>query len=95
MQEPKPTPLSPQQVGLLEKLAEKHRHWDRLLGLGKPGARQLRAIIRSDLATYERQLERCRPCTACAGTGRGSATDPIIPCAACRGSGLHKAEAPE
>jgi len=92
MQEPKPTPLTPQQEGLLRQLIDKLKGWDKLLSMGKPGANRLRTILRAELADYERKLERERPCHDCVGTGRGSVTDPIIPCGTCKGSGLANLE---
>lgn len=52
--------LTPGQERLLEQLIAKLTKWDNLLGLGKPGARQLRGIIRAEIETYKDQLIRGR-----------------------------------
>lgn len=55
-----PQRLTPGQERLLEQLIAKLTKWDNLLGLGKPGARQLRGIIRAKIETYKDQLIRGR-----------------------------------
>lgn len=92
MEAPNPTPLTPQQECLLRQLIGKLTGWSDLLKMGKPGANQVRKHIEAELAEYQRKLERERPCHDCVGTGRGSATDPIIPCGTCKGSGLANLE---
>ncbi|MGE3230298.1 MAG: hypothetical protein AB7J30_12775 [Hyphomicrobium sp.] len=51
-------PLTPGQRVLLQQLIDKLAHYERLLGLGKPGAKQLRHLIREERVGYQQRLLR-------------------------------------
>lgn len=58
MEAPKPKPLLPHEAALLQQLVDKLTGWDQLLGMGKPGVKQLRLHIRKELEDYKTKLIR-------------------------------------
>lgn len=55
---PPKQPLSPHDAQLLQQLVDKLTGWHMLLGMGKPGAKQLRLHLRKELDEYKTILTR-------------------------------------